>query len=75
MHMNMPSKNVAVQRQVYDALAREKRRGESFTELFGRLLNQRGTLEEVRGAWGTGGRAEDQRRLSRLRHLERGRRP
>jgi predicted CopG family antitoxin len=74
MNMHMPSKNVAVQKNVYDALAREKRRGESFTELFGRLLSQRGTLEEVRGAWGSAGAAEDARRLLTARGLPRGRR-
>ncbi|HXW67951.1 MAG TPA: antitoxin VapB family protein [Thermoplasmata archaeon] len=63
----MSSKNVAIQRTIYDALEREKRRGESFTELFARLLHQPGTLEELRGAWGVGGAAEDQRRLARLR--------
>lgn len=72
MHMNMPSKNVAIQRAVYDALDREKRRGESFTELFSRLLAQRGTLEETRGAWGPRGNSEDLRRLARLRRGRRG---
>ena len=73
--MSMSSKNVAIQRVVYDALGREKRRGESFTELFVRLLSQRGTADEVRGAWGTPGAAEDLRRLSRLRAGGRGRSP
>jgi predicted CopG family antitoxin len=63
----MPSRNVAVQRDVYDALKKEKRSGESFTGLFVRLLNQRGTIEEVRGSWGETGLAEDLRRLGRLR--------
>ncbi|MGA8302530.1 MAG: antitoxin VapB family protein [Thermoplasmata archaeon] len=63
----MSSKNVAIQRAVYDALAREKRRGESFTDLFGRMLDQRGTAEEIRGAWGRDGMTEDLRRLNRLR--------
>jgi predicted CopG family antitoxin len=67
MHMNMPSKNVAIQKIVYDALAREKRRGESFTELFVRLLGQQGSADEIRGAWGNHGAAEDLRRLDRLR--------
>lgn len=67
MNMHMSSKNVAIQRAVYDALGREKRRGESFTDLFVRLLNQRGTTEEIRGAWGTPGAAEDLRHLARLR--------
>jgi predicted CopG family antitoxin len=66
MHMNMSSKNVAIQKTVYEALAREKRRGESFTDLFGRLLDQRGTAEEIRGSWGTQGGTEDLRRLARL---------
>jgi predicted CopG family antitoxin len=47
----MSSRNVAVRKDVYDALHREKRPSESFTQLFLRLLNQRGPLEELRGAW------------------------
>jgi predicted CopG family antitoxin len=49
----MPSRNVAVQEAVYDALLREKRPGESFTVLFRRLLDQREGLEELWGAWST----------------------
>lgn len=67
MHIHMSSKNVAIQRTTYDALLREKRRGESFTELFARLLAQRGTTEEIRGAWGPEGSARDLRVLARLR--------
>lgn len=63
----MSSKNVAVQKSVYDALDRERRRGESFTDLFARLLSQRGALDEVRGAWGKRGGAESLRRLASLR--------
>jgi predicted CopG family antitoxin len=63
----MPSRNVAVQRSVYDALKKEKRGGESFTALFVRLLNQRGSLEEVRGAWGKSGLSEDLRRWRQFR--------
>ncbi len=73
MHMNMSSKNVAIQKTVYDALNREKRREESFTDLFVRLLGQRGTPEEVRGAWGAQGAGEDLRRLARLRRVTGGR--
>ena len=65
--MHMSSKNVAIQRTVYDALAKEKRRGESFTDLFARLLSQRGTADEIRGAWGSTGGAEELRHLARLR--------
>jgi len=47
----MPSHNIAVRKDVYDALQREKRPGESFTKLFVRLLHQRGPLEELSGSW------------------------
>lgn len=50
-HMSMTSKNVAIRRDVYDALRRERRPQESFTKLFVRLLNQRGPLEELYGGW------------------------
>jgi predicted CopG family antitoxin len=63
----MSSRNVAVQRNVYDALKKEKRAGESFTSLFLRLLNQRGSVEEIRGAWGAPGLSEDLRRWSQMR--------
>jgi predicted CopG family antitoxin len=56
-----------VQRTVYEALKKEKRAGESFTSLFVRLLNQRGSLDEVRGAWGGPGLAEDLRRWGQMR--------
>lgn len=48
----MSSRNVAIRKDVYDALTREKRPRESFTRLFDRLLAQRGPLEELGGAWG-----------------------
>ncbi|MGP8077332.1 MAG: antitoxin VapB family protein [Thermoplasmata archaeon] len=48
----MASRNIAVQKAVYDLLLREKRAGESFTALFRRLLDQRGGIEEVAGSWG-----------------------
>ncbi len=67
MNMHMSSKNVAIQRSVYDALAREKRRGESFTDLFVRLLGQRSAADDLRGAWGREGAAQDLRALARLR--------
>ena len=68
----MSSRNVAIQRATYDALFREKRRGESFTELFARLLAQRGTTEEIQGAWGTEGLARDLRALAHLRGRTKG---
>jgi len=68
----MSSRNVAVQKAVYEALAREKRPTESFTALFRRLLDQREGLEELWGAWEKGGARRD---LAALRGLRRPRRP
>jgi len=65
--MHMPSHNIAVQKDVYEALRKEKRSGESFTGLFARLLSQGGALEEVCGAWGKGPVTPDLRELGRLR--------
>jgi predicted CopG family antitoxin len=53
----MPSHNVAIRKDVYTALEREKRPGESFTKLFVRLLQQRGPIEELSGSWGPAGKA------------------
>ncbi|MGD0250310.1 MAG: antitoxin VapB family protein [Thermoplasmata archaeon] len=51
----MSSRNIAVQKAVYDALTREKRPGESFTTLLRRLLEQREGLSELVGHWGKSG--------------------
>ncbi len=53
--MHMSSKNVAIRRDVYDALRRERRPEESFTRLLLRLLSQKGPLQDLEGAWGTRG--------------------
>ena len=53
----MPSHNVAIRKDVYAALEREKRPGESFTKLFIRLLQQKGPLEELSGTWARSARA------------------
>jgi predicted CopG family antitoxin len=66
------SRNVAVQKTVYEALLREKRGSESFTGLFRRLLDQRGGLEEVAGSWGKSGAKANRAILKALRG---GRRP
>jgi predicted CopG family antitoxin len=63
----MPSRNIAVQQAVYDALNREKRVGESFTELFRRLLDQRGGLSELIGHWDAAGQRGDRAALRALR--------
>ena len=47
----MSSRNVAVRKDVYDALRKEKRPNESFTQVFLRLLNQRGPLDDLLGSW------------------------
>lgn len=63
----MPSRNVAVQQAVYDALAREKRSGESFTSVLRRLLDQREGLEELAGSWGAGTGRSTRKALRSLR--------
>lgn len=67
----MSSQNIAVQRQVYDALRKERRPGESFTRLLDRLLSERGALGELQGIWGSSHAAKDRATLSQIR----GRRP
>jgi predicted CopG family antitoxin len=65
----MSSRNIAVQKGVYDALTSEKRAGESFTNLLRRLLNQRQGLEENVGGWGSVGSSADRAGLRALRRL------
>ncbi len=48
----MSSRNIAVRKDVYQALDHLKRPGESFTKVLTRLLQQRGPLEDLSGAWG-----------------------
>lgn len=67
----MPSRNIAVQETVYEALMKEKRPGESFTSVLRRLLDQRGGVEELFGVWGAGGR-QSRGRLRNLRSTARG---
>ncbi|MCI4327570.1 MAG: antitoxin VapB family protein [Thermoplasmata archaeon] len=64
----MSSRNVAIRKDVYDALHKEKRPQESFTRLFLRLLNQKAPLDQAVGAWGS----LDRRRANRLLHQLRG---
>jgi len=63
----MSSRNIAVQRTVYDQLLREKRAGESFTALLRRLLDQRGGIEELAGSWGHGPARRERTLLKGLR--------
>ena len=68
----MASRNIAVQKMVYDALDREKRSGESFTSVLRRLLEQRRSLDDLWGSWGSRGAKSDRARLRRLRATGRG---
>lgn len=67
----MSSQNIAVQRQVYDALRKERRPGESFTRLLDRLLSERGALGELHGVWGPSRRTHDRTALSQIRGRQR----
>ena len=51
-----------MRKDVYEALRREKRGGESFTKALLRLLNQKGPLDDLVGAWPEHGHALDRRR-------------
>ncbi len=65
----MPSRNIAVQKAVYDSLEREKRSGESFTSVLRRLLEQRRGVEDLWAAWGARGGKGAQGRVRRLREV------
>lgn len=62
MHIHMSSRNLAIRKDVCDALEREKKPGESFTGVLERLLAHRSPLEELYGAWGAA-QGEDARLL------------
>jgi predicted CopG family antitoxin len=63
----MPSHNIAVRKDVFASLEREKRPGESFSKLFVRLLQQRGPLEELSGSWARSGKVAS-RQWKAIRH-------
>jgi predicted CopG family antitoxin len=65
----MSSRNIAVRKDVYDALRKELRPQESFTKLLLRLLHQRGPLHELSGTWHRGSPRGEQRAWQRLRGL------
>jgi predicted CopG family antitoxin len=65
----MPSRNIAIQKAVYEALEREKRAGESFTSVLRRLLEHQRGLDELVGAWASRPSRTDRTRLRRLRAL------
>lgn len=70
----MSSRNIAVRRDIYDALRREQRPGESFTRVLERLLSQRGPLDHLSGSWDHQGATVEDRLWRRGRGAA-GRRP
>ncbi len=47
----MGTKNISITDEAYDALSREKRKGESFTEAILRLTRKSGKLMDCFGIW------------------------
>ncbi|MHB8566347.1 MAG: antitoxin VapB family protein [Nitrososphaerales archaeon] len=47
----MPSKNISITREAYEALSREKKTGESFTEAILRITEKNGKLSDCLGGW------------------------
>jgi len=47
----MATKTITITKSAYDALAREKRKNESFSQLALRLTGERGSLRECCGLW------------------------
>jgi predicted CopG family antitoxin len=64
----MPSRNIAVRKDMYDILGKDRRAGESFTKVLIRLLNQKGPLEEIVGLWGGHSSRREGARWLELRH-------
>lgn len=51
IHMPMTSRNISITEEAYEALQREKRRDESFTDAILRLTRKGGRLADCFGAW------------------------
>jgi predicted CopG family antitoxin len=47
----MASKNISITEDAYDALLKEKKKDESFTEIILRLTKSRGKLSDCLGTW------------------------
>ena len=47
----MPTKTITVTEEAYDVMARDKKEGESFSQLFLRITNEKGSLSECLGLW------------------------
>ncbi len=48
----MATKNLAIREEVYRKLAEAKKEGESFSDVIEKLLEKRGDLLSLWGAWG-----------------------
>ncbi len=48
---SMTSKNISITEEAYEALRREKKKGESFTEAILRMTRRRGKLSDCFGSW------------------------
>lgn len=67
-YIGLTSKNISITEEAYDALEREKRKDESFTEAILRLTRKRGKLSDCFGTW----RTTDAEQLAIERELRRG---
>lgn len=54
----MTSKNISITKEAYDALQREKKESESFTETILRLTQKTGKLTDCFGTWRMSDREE-----------------
>jgi predicted CopG family antitoxin len=47
----MATKNISITEEAYEALQRQKRKNESFTQIILRLTHSRGNLSDLYGTW------------------------
>ena len=50
-HTHMVTKNIAITQDAYDMLKRQKRQGESFSEVINRSFTKKGDISQFIGAW------------------------
>ncbi len=63
----MPSKTITISLEAYLALSKEKRPGESFSDVILRILRERGDIMELAGAWSDLSEEEVKGLLNRIR--------